>query len=65
MDEPWWWHLVDALLILIAGCGAIFAVVIAAYVLYRAAQVLGLLITIMFGGRPLDGVAHYDEDDFP
>lgn len=61
----WLWVLVDGILAILAGFGAMFLVVMVLYALYRFACLVGRLVRLMFGEARLDGIPRYEEDDYP
>lgn len=67
--DPWYMVLVDAFITMLAAIGAIFGVVIIAYCLYRIVVAVGaairFVLALIFGDRLLDGVPHYEDEDYP
>ena len=67
--DPWYMVLVDAFITMLAAIGAIFGVVIIAYCAYRIVVAVGFIVrfvvAIIFGDRTVDGVPHYQDDDYP
>lgn len=67
--DPWYMTVFDAVVTMIAALGAIFGVVLVAWVLYRIVVTVGaaahFVLSLIFGDHSLDGVPYYDADDYP